>query len=436
MGARGKDAAAKYYDGLIASVMSYFILIVSLTIAYAILAISQYERNKALSFLPVLEEFLAIRNIALHDDLSSRTLTKRDLLQFFPAAKEKVVGAETTEDIDKLGFTENGIANGRVVTIAAKFGHRPCAASVIRLSPGVKFNFLTFEVVGKTYWANSEETKLIVFDNCFMQSNHALQFMVLRSNSDIIIAFPKAMQALFPGLTPPKPFTTPEFFDSEKLSALVPAEMKDFGDWAQPMVMMHLDAINYFILRYASKRHGRSYSLDEFDSAVARLSDEHEQSASLLGINANFSLLISCGPVLLLVLSFEMWRRTRRIPLSLVDSSTFWFATDTGDFLGRLTARIYACVPAVCVFVMGIAFYFATGASFVEIDKLKKFIDLMLQGDSILTAAEFSGINITSTLMTLLIPFQLYVIYRIVTHFFAVIKANEDSDASTKLTKV
>ena len=437
MAPKNEDTAAKYYDSLIASIATLLVAIASLAVAYSFLAFAHHDRVRALSHLAGLDKLLAIREVALRKDLGSDRFTKRDLPNFFQKAAEEASKPTATgidpyriDIFESRGFTADPIDSVRVINVTSRLGQRRCDVAVMPLSHGERFNFATFQIVSKTYWVNSEDAMLVVFDDCLARNRHSNLFLIFRSGRDTVISLPKIIENEFPSIAPPPPFKSFNFYDEDKLSKLLPNELRQFADLSTPMVMVHLDAIEHYILRHATTRHSRFYAPEELNGAVGRLYEEQEKSAVLFGINADLSILVALGPFLLLLFSFEMWRRVRRIPTTNIQLTSFWFATDTADAIGRWTARVYALLPVVCAILMYVSFAIATKPSFVTVEELLRFKTIVEMGTSPVAALDWVSISVGSTLVLLILPIQVALVAGIAKHVFAIVEASQSKSTS------
>jgi hypothetical protein len=412
-----KSNFAKYYEHLAKSVSTLLVTIATLAAVYTYLAYEQQDSSRAASYLVGLDKLLAIREIARRTDFGSDQMTRRDLLDFFPAASRELYASNSDSDphrvvfVEEKGFTSDPIERSLVVDVMSRLSQRYCKASITRLMPGEKFNFATFQIVGKTYWVASENVQLVFFDGCFSGEGFGQPMLVLRSNRDIIIALPKFFEKEFPPIAPPPIFRSFRFYDYEKLSKLMPEEIRKFGDFSAPMVMIHLAAIEHYILRHAADREHRFYSPDEFEAAVSALYQAHEKTRMLFGINAPVSTFILIAPFVSFVLCFELWRRVRRVPTNVSETPIFWFAADAVDVIGLWTARMYAILPVVATAAMYGGFVIATGATFVSEMDLRRIFVLVRSGATPSEVLQWVPLNLAGTILLVLFPFHVTVAF-------------------------
>lgn len=415
LAAKDKSRLDKYYENLVKTISTLLVAISTLAAVYIYLAYEQQDSSQAASFLVGLDKLLAIREIARRTDFGSDQMTKRDLLDFFPAARNELQKAESDADpnqiefIEEKGFTSDAIERSLVVDVMSRLGQRYCKAAITRLMPGDKFNFATFQIVGKTYWVKSENVQLVFFDGCFRGDGFGQAMLVFRSNRDIVIALPDFLEKEFPPIAPPPPFESFQFYDHDKLAKLMPEEIRKFSDISKPMVMIHLAAIEYYVLRHAATRENSFYSPNEFEAAISALYQAHEKTRILFGMNAPVSAIISIGPFISFVLCFELWRRVRRVPINVGESPIFWFAADAVDAIGMWTARMYAIIPVAATGAMYGGFVFATGATFASAIDFKRILTLIGSGATPREVLQWVPLNLAETLLLVLFPFHVSV---------------------------
>lgn len=426
-------------DALLSSIAKILVAIVSFAVLYGYLALEQRNRHAALSNLVGLDKLLAAREVALRAEPGSLQMTKRDLIEFFPEAakqahKPKSDGTDphTVETIEERGFTDEPIPGSVIVSVMSRLSQRYCKAAVITLKAGDKFNLATMQIVGKTYWINSEDVSLVAFDSCLRSSHGSFQILVLKDKRDVIIAFPQFIEREFRPIAPPAPFSSFKFYDYDKLASLIPGPIAQFAAINRTLVTVHIHAIEHYILSHATSRQGRFYAPFELDIAVSGLYQEQEKPASIIGINAPISKIIDWGPFVFLILSFELWRRVRHLPTDLKKSRSFSFITDTTDLIGKVASRTYAFLPLICAFIIYYAYIASTGARFISADDLWRGMWMLRKGyppDDILT---WVSISMTATLLLLLVPVQILIVFDTTKRLLSVAKVDR-SEATPRL---
>jgi hypothetical protein len=123
--------------------------------------------------------------------------------------------------------------------------------------------------------------------------------------------------------------------------------MEKYVHFSEEYVVLHARAIDYLILNYANSQLGKFFLADRLTDATQQLYEQKERDASYLGISAPNVFLIRIGPFIYFVLSFELWRRVRRLPGGKILSNKYWFAFETRDLIGRVYAFSHAFGPLV-----------------------------------------------------------------------------------------
>lgn len=399
------------YDRLVGSFTTHLFALVSLSIAYVLLAVSFASRIDAIVQLRGLDKLLAIRE-AVFSKASGVQFTKRDLRYYFEKAADDAsaptadgIDPYYTHILDSRGFTEEAVDKAFILQVSSRLVQRSCEFVRIDLVGAEIIHYVTFQIIGKTYQSKISDVTLGVLDRCF---DGEREFIVLKSGGDVVLALPKTIEDEFNPLTPPPPFKSFPFREQQKIIDALPPEVAKYVSLPDDMVTIHLRAIEHYILAHATRRHGKFYAPSEFDQAVTSLYDEREAQTILFGMSAKPSLLIELGPLFLFVLSFEIWRRVRRIPIRS-ESGAFWFATDTKDRLGRMTARVYSFLPVMCTIVFIVAYIYALRPSIIGIDDVQRALRISrLEGVGLREALVWLPISFVATVTLLLVPLQIW----------------------------
>jgi hypothetical protein len=121
--------------------------------------------------------------------------------------------------------------------------------------------------------------------------------------------------------------------------------MDKYVHFSEEHVFLHAKAVDYFILSYANSQLGKYFPANRLDDATQQLYEQKERDASYFGISAPNTFLIRIGPLVYFVLSFELWRRVRRLPRGKIVSDKYWVAFETKDIVGRAYGYLYAFAP-------------------------------------------------------------------------------------------
>jgi hypothetical protein len=415
-------------NSLALSISAHLLAIATITVAFLILSSSLHDRLSALSRLASVDSLLAIRDLASQPVVNGTPLLRRDLPDFFSKAQDEA-SAPTKDGTDpnyietqeQRGFTSEKIEGAYIVQVASRVLHMRCHAAIIPIKEGTPLTFVTNRVVGKVYKIDSGQAKMIVLDRCFSDEGHE-GFFVLTSGHDTVVAYSASFENQFPPIAPPRPFESFPFYDTAKVIDLLPEPIRQVYRPGGKMITNHVAAFDQAILDYASMRHDRFYSPDDFAVAASRLFDEQEKPGSLFGLNAQPHILLDLGPIAFFMVTFELWRRTRKlVPGQHV--TVFWFASDTDDVLGRLAARLYALLPIICCIAVYVSYGLATGASFVSRADMERFVALLRLGSSPLEAMSWISLSLVATAVFILAIVQTIVVIEIARNLLRIIGA-------------
>ena len=177
------------------------------------------------------------------------------------------------------------------------------------------------------------------------------------------IAISDALEKLFPNLPPPYPFH--HFRIAEKnineLKQALPEGVRRHLEVVGDYHIIHMNAIEAQILQHANTRLNCFYRAEQIEEAISALYEDKKEGASFFGINLNADLILRIGPIVLFGLTFELWRRIRRIPVGRLQSEQVWFPLDTEDLIGRIAGYFLSVFPLVVTGVMYFTFAYAQG---------------------------------------------------------------------------
>lgn len=339
----------------ISSSSKLYYVLVSIFVVYASAALNIMDRNNAASNLNSLDILYAIIVISEKGTTGAKYLTALDTPRFYrKAAKIAYENTLFIEDIIEKGFPNKPINGGRIKNVPMRLEPAArCDIAVISAAPGTKFNFATSQVVSRSYWVNSEDVSLVSFGHCGFGYMWEFNTILFRTDDQkTVIALPKSFESKFPGLKAPEPFASLEFGEVEKFKETLPPIVQKYADLNGSYITLHIDALRHFILRYATSRTGKFYNVEEFNDAMSALYHETERRTALLGIEATVTQIVRLGPLVILVIAWELWRRIRRIPTSLENEST-WFPFDVQSRLYQMIAIIFSMTPVLIgVFVL------------------------------------------------------------------------------------
>ena len=157
-------------ENLIVAIGRLYLALTSIALFYSYTAYTHMDRNNALQALVSLDKLLALRVVASEKNDAGTTLTQLTALKYYTHAANDAFAAwsdgqdpHQIELLSERGFDEKVIPNARLLTgvpMRLAVG-ASCAIAIVTGQPGSRFNFATFQVIGRTYWVGSEQTNLI-----------------------------------------------------------------------------------------------------------------------------------------------------------------------------------------------------------------------------------------------------------------------------------
>ena len=351
---------ANFVDSLISSIGSLYIAITSLMIIFIYASLTLFFHNQSLTKLADLDKLLALRYFASASRLPSRQASLLDLPRFYTQAGDEYFDelAKSVEDDDasqnddasqkmKSKFTDESIENTyvyRSVPMRMAVG-AACDVLGSKLRPGKEFGIVSNWTFGATYQVKSENVELLSFYHCGLGPHG--EFKVLKfsiGDGQFVFAVPSSLERQFGPATPIGFFDFP-FTEFEEVRSNLPEPLSQYVSFDEKYIVLHAKAIDAFISDYARYLLGKYFPADRLEDAARQMYEEKEREASYLGVTAASSLLVKLGPLIYFVLSFELWRRVRRLPDGKLKSDRYWFAFETGDFFGRINSYVQAAMP-------------------------------------------------------------------------------------------
>lgn len=435
--------AQKRYENLAATISTHLALLVTVVLGYCWIAFNEHRRLQAVSHLPSIDLLLGVRNLALKSPPQVRPLLYKDLPLFSVKARAEA-GAPTSDGRDpyyeeiqnQRGFGQLPIPNVALANAKSRVSQRYCYLAVATGLPGKKFNFATFELMGKTYWGKSENTKVVLPDKCFSILDQQHEFIaIVETDGDIVIGLPKRLQVVFPPIALPPPLSSFTLDSSDEIAAVLPEPIRKYISGSFPIVTIRLDAIEHSILSYASYRLGQKFGPDEFDDAMKLLFAEQEPNANLFGFNASLSTLIQFGPFMTFFLCLDLWRRVIAIKNMRTTSQVFWFATDTEDRIGKFIAYSFALIPLVGTIAVLIGFALAARPTLLGWHDIRLMLSLLKMGAPISSISFWVPISAAASILVLLFPMQVTLAFFTTQAMLEVIARNLVNDHTPRLNR-
>lgn len=384
-----------FVDSLINSIGGLYLTIISLAALYCYVAVNQYEQNQTSTKLVVIDKLLALRTLTAEKNLHppARAAQLRDLPRFFVDAQNESFN-ELAADVE----AEDKAADGKKPeSVPSQFTTEPlprssvfrevtmrmavsgtCDVLVTQLSPGRVFQFATFLIVGEVYNVKSEDVQLASFLHCEPGPSGEFKVFIFKLDDDqYAFAVPRSLEEEFLGLPKPDGFKNFPFRELEQTIPLLPTPMEKYVHFPDEYVFLHGKALDYFVLNYANTQLGKHIPPGRLNDAVQQLYEQKERDASYLGISAPGILLVRLGPLIYFVLSFELWRRVRRLPAGKLLSDKYWFAFESRDVVGRAYGLLYALAPLLIGTLIYVLFAVSQGLGVVVFDREVTILGLL-----------------------------------------------------------
>jgi hypothetical protein len=235
-----------------------------------------------------------------------------------------------------------------------------CYIAAVDLEPGYTFQFATFMYVGRVFNVPSEMVTVITQNrNCIEDNKDDFPAFIFKEGSNTAVAIPKSLERAFPGLLAPKPFKHYIFRSIETLKVFLPKSMQRYADFKDEFDVIHLQAIERVILRYASVVLNHRFAQSELDDAIAKLYEDKKEVANFFGAQLDILQLLRLGPIVLFGVTFELWRRVRQLPRTKFRTDELWFPMDANDIFGKMSAYLMSLFPAIAVLATYVTFAYA-----------------------------------------------------------------------------
>jgi hypothetical protein len=162
------------------------------------------------------------------------------------------------------------------------------------------------------------------------------------------------------------------------------------------------------------------------DAARELYEQKKERDASYLGITATSTFLIRVGPLVYFVLSFELWRRVRRLPFSRLKSNRYWFAFETQDVVGRFNGYLHAVAPLLFGVLMYCLFAISQGLGLVVFGRWVEITGLLTWSFPVVPASyQGEGIDYFAIMIAVvLLPLHFLILLLTVQKLSRVVRVN------------
>lgn len=416
-----------FVDNLISSISAIYIAIFSFSALYCYVGFTRYDQIEVEGKLIAFDRLLALRRITASPNfLSTRPAKTKDLPHFFTSALieqfNEPIGDENESQKQrdqkatppKSQFDDTLIPSSNVIVdIPMRMAvSGTCDALVTQLSPGTDFHFITMMMVGQVYSVSSDQTKLVNFHSCQPGPDSSFQALIFTlDDGQSAFAISENLETAFLGPRNGRIFTNYPFGETDKITTLLPNALKNYVDLSREnFAVLHARAIDYLILKFANYRLGKHLTPDRLDDAIQQIYEQKEKDASYFGINASSTQFIRIGPFVYFLLSFELWRRVRRLPSGRFSSSKYWFVFETKDILGRMYSFLYAMTPLLLSITIFAVFAISQGLALIVFERV-----ISVQGIFTLTfpralAPGWYGYDSFAIALLFFIPLQLIVV--------------------------
>ena len=377
-----------FADSLISSIGALYLTIISFVLIYSYVGVNLYQQNQTVTKLVALDKLLALHHLTAEQHLHSsvRDAKLKDLPRFFVdaqsesfdelakevEAEDKSIGNKKPESTPSK-FTEEALPRSRVfrdVTMRMAVSGT-CNVLVTNLLPGQEYQFATFLIVGGVYNVKSEDVQLVSFLRCEPGPSGEFKVLIFKLDDDqFAVAVPRSLEEEFLGVKQRGGFSNFVFHELDQTIKLLPEPLGKYVNFLEQYVFLHVKAVDYFILNYANDQLGKHFPPDRLVDAIQQVYEQKERDASYFGINAPGIFLIRIGPFIYFVLSFELWRRVRRLPSGKLLSDKYWFAFETRDMLGRVYGFLYALAPLLFGLLIYTLFAISQGLALIVFDRV------------------------------------------------------------------
>ncbi len=363
-----QEKSTKLVDNLISSIANLYLLLLSFLFIYLYAGTLQIQHNNKNAVLETLDKLNMIRATAHGSLREIRPLRYSDLPNFFARAANVQNDFYTPSgylmNAEKLNktFPERAIETGKLFSnnLMRTQSISDCYIATLDLEPGHSFQFATFMYVGRVFNVPSERVTVVTLNrNCVEEPKEEFSVFIFKEGSNTAVAIPKSLERAFPGLSAPNPFKHSRFRTIEVLKAFLPTDVQRYADFEQEFDLIHLQAIEKVMLRYASDVLNRRFIPSELDDAIAKLYEDKKEVANFFGVHLDILLLLRLGPVVLFGLTFELWRRVRLLPSVKLNTDQLWFPMDANDVLGKITAYLMSLFPALATLATYATFAYA-----------------------------------------------------------------------------
>lgn len=426
----------RFVDHLISSINALYIALISFFIIYIFVCFNHFQHNAAVGNLVALDRLLALRSIALEVNSSDEKSKLSQLPNFFERANSEAFKASDDSEIDpysqesmnKRGFTDSQIDQTYIrksLPMRMAVGAE-CDVLVTKAKKGSTFGIATFLIIGKVSRVKSEDTYLISFaQRCAPGFPSEFEALIFRlDDGHFAIGLPKSFESTFPGLAPPMSFTSFEFQNIDALKSQLPEPIQKYANLDEPFVIQNLRAIEYLILSYSSSRTEAFYRIRDFDNAVQKLYEEQERKTPFFGVNADTLSVINLGPFLFFFLSFELWRRVRRLPSGRITAQKYWFAFETSDFIGKSYAYLCAVAPLVMGLTVYASFAVSQGQSLIIFNRVFSLRSLVTLSAPIALPSGWRVNNDFADFLLYFLIIQIIILALITAKLISVVKRN------------
>lgn len=365
------SAPVSFVDSLIPSIWALYVAMISFVALYGYVGLGAYQRHVTEEKLVALDQLLALRQFTtLANSFGTRPARAKDLPEFFSPAESEASDAmiaafKAETDGAKSSvpskFNDTLIPASKIVLdVPMRMAvNGTCNALVAQLGPGRNFLVITVLIVGGLYEVKSEDTKLVNFRGCQPGPKSDFQALMLAlDDGQYAFAVPRSLEEVFLGTRTTRIFSNFPLERPAQLSELLPTPLRPYVKLNEPFVFLHARAIEYLILSFANEQLGKHLARDRLDDAIEQLYGQKEKEAAYFGISASSTQFLRFGPFIYFMLSFELWRRVRRLPYGKLTSDKYWFAFETRDVVGTVYA--YLCAGAPLVFGLVVYVVFAT----------------------------------------------------------------------------
>lgn len=369
-------------DALISSIANLYIALLSFTFIYLYAGWIQIRHNDNFSALEALDKLIVTREVSYKKNKEPKPLKFSDIPNFFERAIEDILESDMQgfdPDSYERNFPDRDASSGTTFSHHMRLTGR-CTIAQVELMSGHTFKFTTYINITRSFSVPSQSVSVLFFSrSCTVGAARDFSALIFRDNEHVAVALPTSLLRVFPTLSRAMSegaIGGPSHFPFQQLEvtrALLPAFLYHYARFDDAYDIVHIREVEESMLRHAITVLNRYFAFAELDDAISKLYDNKKETAALFGVTLEVLHLLRLGPILLFGITFELWRRIRQIPPAKLHTEKLWFALDTGDMIGKITAWLMSLFPFLASLGIYTVFAYSQELALVAWSKVLSF---------------------------------------------------------------